>query len=87
LSPDGLVVKIAKKAAEKISLKPLLCSSGGGSDANIFNKMGIPSVVLAIGMEKVHTVEEYILVEELKKSAEYILSIIKTVIKEEDLDD
>ena len=87
LSPDDLVVKIAKKASQKIGLEPLLCPSGGGSDANIFNKMGISSVNLAIGMEKVHTVEEYILVEELKRCAEYILSIINTVAKGEDLDD
>ncbi len=79
LSPQDRVVKIAVKAAEDIGLQPLLCPSGGGSDANIFNKKGIPSVDLAVGMEKVHTVEEYILIEELKKSAEYILSIIKTV--------
>lgn len=83
LSPQNQVVKIAVKAAEDIGLQPLLCPSGGGSDANIFNKEGMPSVDLAVGMEKVHTVEEYILIEELKKSAEYILSIIKTVARGE----
>jgi len=83
LSPHNQVVKIAVKAAEDIGLQPLLCPSGGGSDANIFNKEGMPSVDLAVGMEKVHTVEEYILIEELKKSTEYILSIIKTVARGE----
>jgi tripeptide aminopeptidase len=83
LSPHDRVVKIAVKAAEGIGLQLLLCPSGGGSDANIFNKKGIPSVNLAVGMEKAHTVEEYIPIEELKKSAEYILSIIKTVVRGE----
>jgi len=83
LSSHNQVVKIAVKAAEDIGLQPLLCPSGGGSDANIFNKEGMPSVDLAVGMEKVHTVEEYILIEELKKSTEYILSIIKTVARGE----
>ncbi len=83
LSSHNHVVKIAVKAAEDIGLQPLLCPSGGGSDANIFNKEGMPSVDLAVGMEKVHTVEEYILIEELKKSTEYILSIIKTVARGE----
>lgn len=83
LSPHEQVVKIALKAAKDLGLQALLCPSGGGSDANIFNKKGIPSVDLAVGMEKVHTVEEYIPVEELKKSTEYILSIIKTVTRGE----
>jgi len=46
-----------------MGLQPELCPSGGGSDANIFNKKGLPSAVLSVGMEKVHTVDEYILVK------------------------
>lgn len=87
LSPDDLVVKIARKAAKDIGLQSLLRPSGGGSDANVFNKKGIPSVALAVGMEKVHTIEEYILIKELKNATEYILSIIKTVALGEKLDD
>ncbi len=87
LSPDDQVVKIARKAAKDIGLQSLLRPSGGGSDANVFNKKGIPSVVLAVGMEKVHTIEEYILIKELKNATEYILSIIKTVALGEKLDD
>lgn len=87
LPPDDLVVKIARKAAKDIGLQPLLRPSGGGSDANVFNKKGIPSVALAVGMEKVHTIEEYILIKELKNATEYILSIIKTVALGEKLDD
>jgi len=79
LSTDDRVVKIAMKAARDIGLQPELHPSGGGSDANVFNKKGFPSVDLAIGMEKVHTVDEYILVKNLKNTAEYVLSIINTV--------
>ncbi len=80
LSPDDQVVKIAIKAAKDIGLEPTLCPTGGGSDANIFNKKGLPSVVLAVGMEKVHTVDEYILIKELKNTVEYILSLIKNTV-------
>ena len=79
LSSDDQVVEIAMKAVKDMGLQPLLCPSGGGSDANIFNKKGFPSVVLAVGMEKVHTVDEYILVKNLKNTAGCILSIINTV--------
>jgi len=87
LSPDDQVVNIATKAAKNIGLQPLLCPSGGGSDANVFNKNGLPSVVLAVGMEKVHTVEEYILIKELKNTVEYILSIINVVASGENLNE
>jgi tripeptide aminopeptidase len=83
LSTDDRVVKIAIKAAKDMGLEPLLHPSGGGSDANIFNKKGFPSVDLAIGMEKVHTVDEYILVKNLKNTVEYVLSIINTVVSGE----
>jgi len=87
LSPDDQVVKIAIKAIKDIGLQPELCPSGGGSDANIFNKKGFPSVVLSVGMEKVHTVDEYILVKNLKNTAEYVLSIINTVTSGENLNE
>jgi len=79
LSSDDQVVKIAIKAAKDMGLQPELCPSGGGSDANVFNKKGLSSVVLAVGMEKVHTVDEYIFVKNLKNTVEYVLSIINSV--------
>jgi tripeptide aminopeptidase len=45
----------------------------------VFNKKGLSSVALAVGMEKVHTVDEYILVKNLKNTAKYVLSIINTI--------
>ena len=87
LSSDDRTVKIAIKAAKKIGLLPSFHASGGGSDVNVFNKKGLPSVALAIGMEKVHTVDEYILVKNLKNTAEYILSIINVVTSGENLNE
>jgi len=87
LSSDNQVVKISMKAAKDMGLQPELCPSGGGSDANVFNEKGFPSVVLSVGMEKVHTVDEYILVKNLKNTAEYVLSIINTVTSGENLNE
>jgi tripeptide aminopeptidase len=87
LSTDDRVVKIAMKAAKDMGLEPLLHPSGGGSDANVFNKKGFPSVDLAIGIEKAHTVDEYILVKNLKNTVEYVLSIINTVASGENLNE
>ena len=87
LSPDDQVVKISIKAAKNMGLQPELCPSGGGSDANVFNKKGLPSIVLAVGMEKVHTMEEYILIKDLRNTVEYVLSIINTVASGENLNE
>jgi len=76
LDQDEPVVQIAVRAAEKVGLKPVLTSTGGGSDASIINGQGIPCVNLGIGMRQVHTTNEYILIEDLLKDAEYIMEII-----------
>jgi len=76
LDEDHPVVQLAVKAAEKAGLRPVLTSTGGGSDASIINGQGIPCVNLGIGMRQVHTTSEYILIDDLIKDAEYILAII-----------
>ena len=59
-----------------MGLTPVVTSGGGGSDANIYNQKGIPSVVLGTGMTKVHTKEETIKVDNLNKTAELCLELL-----------
>ncbi len=77
LKEDSLPVKIAAGAAARLGFTPSIVKTGGGSDANIFNERGIPSVVLGIGMKKVHTTQEYISLEDLTADARYIVEIIE----------
>lgn len=70
-------VKLAMKAIETVGREPLLFHSGGGSDANILNGYGLPTVNLAVGYEHIHTVKEQIPVSELVKVAEVIVQIVK----------
>jgi len=76
---ESQLVQIAMEAAERIGRKPNLIRSGGGSDANIFNGMGIPTIVLGVGYEDIHTTKERIPVIELEKLAEQVLAIIDIV--------
>lgn len=64
-------------ACRQIGVEPFTAATGGGSDANIFNQYGITAVNLATGMEKVHTVEERILLENLEKIADLTLELVK----------
>ncbi|MGL4522770.1 MAG: M20/M25/M40 family metallo-hydrolase, partial [Bacilli bacterium] len=71
------VVEVAKRAAESIGRTPSLHQSGGGSDANVFNGHGVPTVNLAIGYEEIHTTNEKMPITELKKAAELVVAIVK----------
>lgn len=76
LQPDAAVVTLAQRAIEKIGLKSELVSTGGGSDASIINGNNIPCANLGIGMQAVHTTDEFIRIEDLVNDARLVLSII-----------
>lgn len=78
---DEKAVRIAIKAAENLGLTPRLESTGGGSDANIFNEKGIATVVLGIAMQNVHTTEEFIKIEDMETCCRYLLEIINETVK------
>lgn len=77
LTAQDPVVALAMKAAEELGVSPTLAALGGGSDANIFNEGGLPTATLGIGMQKVHTPEEFIRIDDLIINARYLLAIIR----------
>lgn len=76
LEPSEEVVQRVMRAANKIGFQPRLISTGGGSDASIIHGAGIRCANLGVGMRKVHTVEEYIEVEDLIRDAQLLIAII-----------
>jgi len=79
LDENDPVIKIAKRAAEKIGRSCDLIKAGGGSDANIFNGYGVPTGILTCGYELIHTTEERMPIKELNKLTEMTLAIIAEV--------
>lgn len=77
LSEDALPVRIACEALREIGFKPCLAASGGGSDVNVYNARGLPSVNLNVGMEDVHSSDEWIPVERLQRSHELLHAIVR----------
>src|SRR5699024_4095392 len=75
--PSPQVVKIAQLAAEKANLPSELIERGGGSDANIFNGYGIPTAILCVGYENIHTTKECINTDHLVNLTYFILEIVK----------
>ena len=81
LAADSLVVAVAQEAATAAGLTPKLSPTGGGSDANFFNSYGVPCAVLAVGMSKVHTKDEYIKEEHLYQNPLLVLELLKAAAK------
>lgn len=79
VSPDELIVRLATRAAENLGLEPRTVATGGGSDAHIFNTLGIPTINLATGMRDVHTTGEHITIDDLVMNARFVLEVIKVV--------
>lgn len=71
------VVELAKKAIVNIGETPKLFHSGGGSDANVFNGLGVPTVNLAVGYEYIHTTKEQIKADDIVKTARLVVEIIQ----------
>lgn len=77
LSPRSLPVRIAREALRRAGVEPQVSATGGGSDVNVFNEKGLPSVNLSVGMEKVHTHDEYLPVERLEQAYEVARALVR----------
>lgn len=77
------VVQIASAALRSIGKTPNLFHSGGGSDANVFNGLGIPTVNLAVGYEHIHTTKEQIPVQSMVDVTRAVIAIVQEVAKNE----
>jgi tripeptide aminopeptidase len=74
---DHQVVTLACRAAENLGRKMKTKTSGGGADANIFFEKGIMTGVLGTGMRDMHTVRESVLLDEMVRTTELLLEIIR----------
>ncbi|WP_027622715.1 M20/M25/M40 family metallo-hydrolase [Acetivibrio clariflavus] len=79
ISEQDDIIKILKEASKKAGVELVLEATGGGSDTNIINSKGIKAVDVSVGMDKVHSVEEQICIDDLVKAAEFLIAIITSV--------
>lgn len=73
------VVNLYKKSCENLGIKFSAHSDMGGCDANIFNKLGIPTINLGIGMKNIHSKKEFIEKESLINSTKLLLEMISLI--------
>lgn len=81
LDENSPVVATAVRAAQAAGIAPRIEATGGGSDGNFFNRYGVPTAILGTGMAKVHTTAEFIREDDLYRTAEWTLAIIREAAK------
>ncbi|MHB8074431.1 M20/M25/M40 family metallo-hydrolase [Desulfosporosinus fructosivorans] len=79
LDEKSQIARLSAQATQAAGLIAIFGPTGGGNDANYYNRYGVPSVVLGTGMQKSHTTEECIEEEDLYNTAKLVVEIIKAV--------
>ncbi len=77
IADDAAVVQLVMRAAQAVGRTVRTARIGGGSDANVFNRRGIQTVNLGSGMRDIHTVNEWIDLEDFYGSARVIVECLR----------
>lgn len=72
----GVLLGNVIKAYKSVSVDAKPVKIGGGCDANIFLKDGFNAVVVGVGMYKMHTIDEYLVISDMEKTTKAILNYI-----------
>jgi tripeptide aminopeptidase len=78
LSQDSAVLQRIRKAAASCSKELQYLIAGGGSDANIYCGHGLPTAIVATGMDQVHTTNEQQDLNNLVSLTEILYSLAVT---------
>ena len=71
------IVKLVHAAAKNLNLEVKTLATGGGCDANVLNQKGLVVANLSTGMREIHTVNEWLDLNDLHFSARIVLEIIR----------
>ena len=76
MAEDDPAVLRFRKACRLENIPCSVIRTMGGSDANRLNEAGIRTIVIACGMENVHSTEEFCKLSELNRSAKLTLRLM-----------
>lgn len=77
LAPESEVVKRGMEAMARMGVDGQIASTGGGSDANVFNAIGIPAINIGIGCQGSHSTKEQIAFADLCNLASFGLAVAR----------
>ncbi len=70
------IFNILELAAGDLNLQLKYCTGDGGSDASIYNRLGIMTLNLGLGLEHVHSSQERVKIKAMIRNVEFVLKII-----------
>ena len=73
---DEPVLTRVKRAGDLLGREIRFEVAGGGSDANILNSYGLRTAIIATGMDRVHTTDERLDLNDLVRLTELLLAIV-----------
>ena len=77
IADDARVVRLVRDAAARIGGGFRTRGTGGGSDANVFSARGLEVANLGCGMRQIHTVDEWIDVKDVFRTAELLVETLR----------
>lgn len=78
LKEDSAVVRQAIAAAELAAISPTLRTTNGGLDANWLSRHGIPTITFGAGQNDVHTLDEWVNVDDFLAGCKYALALAQS---------
>ncbi len=76
LADDALPLRWLRSAAPAHGLTVTTVRSIGGSDTNVFNQRGLPTVNVGVGMHEIHSVDEWIDVSGLARVVAWLVDAL-----------
>jgi tripeptide aminopeptidase len=77
VSDDAPLVRLVRKAGKNLGIDIQTQATGGGCDANVFNRKGLEVANLSTGMRDIHTVNEWLDLNDLYLSAAMVFEIVR----------
>jgi tripeptide aminopeptidase len=71
------IVRLVRTAGRNLGVDVKTMATGGGCDANVLNKKGLEVANLSTGMREIHTVKEWLDLNDLYISAQMVLEIVR----------
>ena len=77
IADDARVVRLVREAAARVGGGFRTRGTGGGSDANVFSARGLEVANLGCGMRQIHTVDEWIDIKDVFRTAELLVETLR----------
>lgn len=69
---DDAIRRRVEAALRKAGFEPTPMESGGGSDANIYTSLGVPTMNIGVGYEDIHSTSEHIRLADISSAADVV---------------